>query len=351
MRREIPQVHKKPGTALVLSGGATKAFYFHLGVLKALGIADVSALVGSSAGAMVAALVAMGTDVDTLIAAVHDRQVYLPHLDRIAKSLDSGLLFRLDTCNLARQSAYTGLEALRFFVSLPLLWRRDLIAEALDRWVMSQHHASGFFSADAIEDIFKSMMPSNDFSAAAIDLYVTATSLDSHQRAVFNAAYAFEDANNHFFTGVPVHQAVRASVSLPGMFEPVSIGGSYYVDGEIKQTLSVDLGLALADRVIISHTYQPLYRENGQSVRDMGWLAILKQSLHVMLNERIEVWRDIYEHEYTDKHFIWIHPDPDDTAFFLAPEFSFRPEIQKLIIQSGEAAALKALEKAAAQGG
>ncbi|MBE0690576.1 MAG: patatin-like phospholipase family protein, partial [Anaerolineae bacterium] len=69
MRREIPQVHKKPGTALVLSGGATKAFYFHLGVLKALGIQDFSAMVGSSAGAMVAALVAMGTDVDTLITA------------------------------------------------------------------------------------------------------------------------------------------------------------------------------------------------------------------------------------------------------------------------------------------
>ena len=351
MRREIPQVHKKPGTALVLSGGATKAFYFHLGVLKALGIQDFSAMVGSSAGAMVAALVAMGTDVDTLITAVHERKVYVPHLNRIAKSLDSGLLFRLDACNVARQSAYTGFEALRFFVSLPMLWRGDLIAEALDRWVMSQRHAPGFFSADAIEGIFKAMMPSNDFRDADIDLYVTATSLDSHQRAVFNASYAFEDANNHFFTGVPVHQAVRASVSLPGMFEPVNIGGKYYVDGEVKQTLSVDLGLALADRVIISHTYQPLYRDNGHSVRDMGWLAIFKQALHVMLNERIEIWRDIYEHEYAGKHFIWIHPDPEDTEFFLAPEFSFRPEIQKMIIRSGEVAAFKALENAAASGG
>ncbi|MCL4247360.1 MAG: patatin-like phospholipase family protein [Anaerolineae bacterium] len=351
MRREIPQVHKKPGTALVLSGGATKAFYFHLGVLKALGVNDVTAMVGSSAGAMVAALVAMGTTVDDLITAVHEREIYVPRLDTIAKSFDSSLLFRLDTCNVARQSAYTGIEALRFFASLPLLWRQDLVAEALDRWIMSQRYAPGFFSADAIENIFKSMMPSNDFRAAEIDLYVTATSLDSHQRAVFNARYAFEDANNYFFTDVPVHQAVRASVSLPGMFEPVSIRGKYYIDGEVKQTLSVDLGLALADRIVISHTYQPLYRNDGQSIRDMGWLTIFKQALHVMLNERIEVWRDIYEHEYPDKHFIWIHPDPEDTEFFLAPEFSFRPEIQKMIIRSGEVAALKALENAAAQGG
>ncbi|MCA9911277.1 MAG: patatin-like phospholipase family protein [Anaerolineae bacterium] len=121
MRREIPQVHKKPGTALVLSGGATKAFYFHLGVLKALGVNDVTALVGSSAGAMVAALVAMGTSVDQLIRAVYEREIYVPHLDRIEKSFDSSLLFRLDAYNLARQSAYTGLEALRFFASLPLL--------------------------------------------------------------------------------------------------------------------------------------------------------------------------------------------------------------------------------------
>ncbi|MCA9911551.1 MAG: hypothetical protein KC519_23010, partial [Anaerolineae bacterium] len=96
---------------------------------------------------------------------------------------------------------------------------------------------------------------------------------------------------------------------------------------------------------------QPLYRETGNSVRDMGWLAIFKQSLNVALNERIEVWRDIYEHEYPGKQFIWIHPDPEDAEFFLAPEFSFRPEIQKMIIHSGEVAALKALETAAAQGG
>lgn len=351
MHRELPQLPKKHGTALVLSGGATKAFYFHLGVLKALGLEGISSIVGTSAGALVGALVAAGTPTDTIIAAIHQQEVYLPHLDRMVHPINSSLLFRLKTRHLATQSAHTGLEALRFLLSLPVLCRQDIVAEALDRLVLSQRHVPGFFSADSIEDLFRTLLPSNDFTQTEIDLYIAATSLDTHERAVFNARYEFEDKDNHFITEVPIHKAARASISLPGMFEPVKIRNRYYVDGEVKQTLSVDIGLALADRVIVSHTYQPLYRPNMPSVREMGWLAIVKQALHAILYERILIWRDLYEHEYPEKRILWIQPDPEDVDFFLAPEFSFRPEVQNRIIKSGEVAALKALEAAASPGG
>ncbi len=345
LMRDIPQLQKKPGTALVLSGGATKAFYFHLGVLKALQQEPISSIIGSSAGAVIGAFIASGATVDNLLTSLYQKRVYLPKFDSWVKTLTSTMLFRPRYVNLTRQSVATGTATLRFLLSLPMLQDRDLVAEALDRLVQSQSHVTGFFDAVALENLFKSLLPSTDFADTEIDLYVTATGLDCRIRGVFNGIYQFEDEENSFMTDVPIHRAVRASTCIPGMFEPVKINGRYYIDGEIKQTLSADIGVRLADRVIISHTYQPLYMNGGRTVRDLGWLNIVKQSTSIILSERIAVWRQIYQRENPDKEIIWIQPDPDDIEFFLAPDFSFRPEVQKKMIRSGEVAAMKALSQ------
>ena len=342
MRRELPSLHKKPGTALVLSGGATKAFYFHIGVLKALKIQDITSVVGTSAGAIAGAVVASGINVDSLIASLYQNSVYVPRFGHVVKTLTSTMVFRPRIDQLALQGLYSALASVQFLMSLPFRCKQDIVAEFLDRLLLSQRHAPSFFEASELENYFRSVLPSNDFRNTDIDLYVTATSVDSHERAVFNSVYDFEDDYNHFMTDVPIHRALRASSSIPGVFEPVKIKNKYYMDGEVRQTLSMDIGLALADRIVISHTYHPLYLANG-SVHDMGWFSILKQSLHIALYERITSWRDIYAAQYPDKEVIWIEPAPDDEVFFLAPEFSFRPEVQKQMVECGERAAIKAL--------
>src|SRR5690606_25630297 len=133
--------------------------------------------------------------------------------------------------------------------------------------ILSQRHAPSFFTASELEHLFRTLLPSNDFRDALIDFYVIATSLDTSERAVFNGSVAFQDEHNHFITDVPIHRALRASMSIPGMCEPVKIENKYYIDGEVRQTLSMDIGLALADRVIVSHTYHPLYLPKG-SIHD-----------------------------------------------------------------------------------
>lgn len=343
--REIPQLEKKRGVSLVLSGGATKAFYFHLGVLKVLQPEPISSVVGTSAGAVMGAFIASGATVDNLLASLHQKKVYLPKFDTWVQTLTSTMLFKPRYQDIAWQAVLTGFSGLRFLASLPVLVNRDLVAEAIDRLIDSQSHVTGFFDAIALETLFKSLLPSSDFSQTEIDLYVVATCLDCRMRGVFNGLYEFEDSENWFMTNVPVHKAVRASTCIPGMFEPVRINGKYFVDGEIKQTLSADIGVQLADKVVISHTYQPLYLGDEVSVRNMGWLNIVKQSTSVIFSERIAVWRRIYEQQNPDKEIIWIQPDPEDAEFFAAPEFSFSPDVQKRIIRSGEIAALKALNK------
>jgi NTE family protein len=346
MHRELPLLHKKPGTALVLSGGATKAFYFHIGALKVLNLHDINSIVGTSAGAIVGGLIASGVSVDTVIASLNQKELYAPHFKKVIKKFTSTSLFKPNLSHLAIQGFFTTLAGVKFMLALPSLYhKQDIVAEFLDRLILSQQHATGFFDASELEILFKEILPSNDFSKTNIDLYVVATSLDRQERAVFNGLYDFKDPNNQFMTNVPIHKAVRASMSIPGMFDPVKINGKYYIDGEVKQTLSMDIGLALADRVIISHTYHPLFLPEAASVRDSGWLNILKQALQIAFYERISVWRDIYAQTYPEKQFIWIEPEEDDIHFFLAPEFSFRPEVQREMIRSGERAALRALSK------
>lgn len=343
--RDLPQLQTKPGIALVLSGGATKAFYFHLGVLKVLQLGEVSSIVGSSAGAVMGALIASGASVETLLNSLHQKQVYLPKFDSWMKTLTSTMLFKPQYTDFIRQTVATGCNSLKFVFSLPRIYDKDILAEFIDTVINSQSRVTSFFDAVALENMFKSLLMSEDFRETEIDLYVTATALDSSTRAVFNGKYDFDDGENVFMTDVPIHRAVRASASIPGMFEPVKIKGLYYVDGEVKQTLSADIGIRLADTVVISHTYQPLQLKSG-SVRDLGWVNILKQSLFMVFRERIDIWHSIYEQEHPDKKIIWIEPEPDDIEFFLSPDFSFRPEVQERLIACGERAAIRAFESA-----
>jgi NTE family protein len=343
----LDQLEPKPGTALVLSGGATKAFFFHVGVLKVVQPTEVSAIVGSSAGAIAGALLASGTSIDDLIRVLDEHKIYLPDSDTWLTNLRSTMLFKPRYSNIVRQSAFTTYRTLRWLSSLPLIYKNDVVAEFLDVLTNSQSKVSGFFSAVALEDLLQSVLPSLDFRDLKTDLYVVATDIDNHRRAVFNPHYTMMDDDNHFMCDVPLQRAVRASASIPGVFDPVMIKGRHYVDGEIKRTLSADIGMSLADRVIVSHTYQPLNLPENQTLVDKGWLSVVKQSAYIVFHERIRVWERIYRERYPDKEIICIQPEHDDEVFFDAPQFSFRPEVQKALIHSGEMAARHTLDRLA----
>jgi NTE family protein len=341
----LDSLEKRDGIALVLSGGATKSFYFHLGVLKVLHLHNISSIVGSSAGAVMGSLIASGISVERLISSVSQKKIYLPELHEWVDTVTSSILFRPRYKSMLGQGLYTGFQSLRLLANLPFLLRQDMLAEFLDALVDSQTKVSSFFSTATFEETLHGLLPSNDFRELETDLYVVATDIDSGRRAVFNSRYELIDEENRFISNVPIQKAVRASVAVPGLFEPVKIGGRYYIDGEIKRTLSADIGIRLADTVIVSHTYQPLERPENRSVKNLGWFNILKQSLYIVFHERIRVWEQLYHEQFPEKRLICIAPDPDDESFFLAPQFSFRPEVQDLLIKSGEKAARHALEK------
>jgi NTE family protein len=193
-------------TALVLGGGGVTGIAWELGVLLGLrdegvDLLDVDLTIGTSAGAAVGAEIHSGTDLEEL----YRRQLDPEHqeipaeldLERMAQIF--GELFtpqRPDAAALARVGAHA-LAA----PTVPEATRRAVI-----EW----------------------RLPSHEWPAAA--LRVTTVDAASGEFRVFDAA-----------SGVSLVDAVAASCAVPGIWPPVSIGGSRYVDGGMRSPTNADL--------------------------------------------------------------------------------------------------------------
>jgi NTE family protein len=93
---------------------------------------------------------------------------------------------------------------------------------------------------------------------------VVATQLETGQRTVFRRGN----------TG----QAVRASSSIPGVFEPVTIGRYHYVDGGIVSPVPVDAARQLGADIVIAVDISN--KANGKNPD--GMLGIVNQSITIM---------------------------------------------------------------------
>ena len=173
---------------LALGGGGVRGF-FHLGLLRALDEAGVrvTALAGSSAGALAAAAYAFGLPLrpEPILEATRD-----PELLRLAKSgkLQSGLLF---------------LRSLR----RPALADPERYRQGLTR----------LFGDARVED-------------ARVPLRIAAADLATGELVVLDRG--------------PVVDAVLASGSIPGIFPPKPLGSRLLVDGDVAEKVPVS---AVAD--------------------------------------------------------------------------------------------------------
>ncbi len=110
----------------------------------------------------------------------------------------------------------------------------------------------------------------DSFSATEIPLYITATDLETGRKHVFHEG--------------PVSQAVLASTAIPGVFSPVEIDGSSYVDGGVVANLDLDTAVELGAKDILaidlSHCFgQP----EPASVMD-----VITRTVDIVLRHRVE---------------------------------------------------------------
>lgn len=256
----------RPRVAFVGSGGAAKGVA-HIGVLRAmeeLGI-DADICVGASAGAIAGAFYAQGFTPSQMI------DWFRPFWQR-------------------------GLEApplkARYFLGLPNDEQRQSLG----------YLTSGFFSIDRFERFVAEQLPTDDFRELDKRLLVTAADIDGRGRVVFGRGYR-ED--------VPISRAVAASSCVPVLFRPHRIGDRYYMDGEVVRTLSIDLAVeAGADVVIISNVYRPYVGRLGSpSIVHQGGLAVARQALNTILNEKEKRGIDLIHRMYPQIQVLVVSPD------------------------------------------
>lgn len=204
---------KKPVVGLVLGAGAARGFA-HVGVIKALEAQGIrpDIVVGSSAGSVIAALLASGATGN--------------ELNRLALNLD---------------------EATIADWGLPFAGR-----------------FGGLIKGDALQNMINREVQNKSIEQMRIPLGIVATELQSGKGVLFRTGN----------TG----QAVRASCSVPGVFQPTVIGGKEYVDGGLVAPVPVSyarqMGATLVIAVNISS--EPVHQDAT------GTLGVLQQTISIM---------------------------------------------------------------------
>ena len=303
---------KPPRHALVLAGGGVVGGLYEVGALLALDAlldgftaCDFDLYVGSSAGALVAALLANRVSPERLREALeHDRRT----LPRLSGSQFLSLPWRSYLATLPRIAATLP----RVAIGLCVNWREALVLDTLGSLLGLLPH--GIFSLDGLEAYVRHMLTrggrTNDFRRLKRRLYIPSTVLNTGEVHVFGA-----NARER----TPISAAVAASAAVPLLFEPVRIDGVDYIDAAVTKTahagLAVDCGARL---VVIVNPVRPLVLETTArgSIREGGPLAIASQGLRVVLHRRLRDGLRRHAREHADRDVVLLEPYERDMRLF-----------------------------------
>jgi NTE family protein len=237
----------QPGkkTALVLAGGGVTGFLYEVGVLTALDevagralSSDFDLYVGTSAGAVLAALLANGARPAEIFEAVSQDDVGSPFYfqSRDILGVGSGGPLRM-MGQFARATFGTLGRALR-----AKQWPSfaQMFAD------FQEHHPPGFYSTEALEktlcDRFSVLGYSHQFDKLSRELFVTGTDIDTGEHLVFGAG---EFADSH------ICRAVAASCAIPVFFRPIRIGDRDVVDGGVSEVCPLEIAVERGANVIV----------------------------------------------------------------------------------------------------
>ncbi|MEX2220998.1 MAG: patatin-like phospholipase family protein [Candidatus Rokuibacteriota bacterium] len=260
--------------ALVLAGGGVIGGMYEVGALAALdeGVPgfranDFDLYVGSSAGSVVAALMANGVRPLDLYR-ILDEEREDPLNFRRGSVYHKGA-FSSAARNVAQFVWAIGKRAV---VDFRLEWP-DLLARS------GGDMPAGFFSLGPLEAYLREALLakglSNSFTGTPKPLLIAAVALDRAERVVFGAGDLMD---------VPISEAVAASSAIPGFFEPYRIRGRDYVDGDVGYTGHADLAVDAGATVLVAvnpAVPQSLNEQDGPEIRRGGLYAIMEQATHI----------------------------------------------------------------------
>lgn len=233
--------------ALVLGAGGVTGLAFEAGVLPGLGVdhgvelSDAHDLVGTSAGAIVAALAGLGLDARDLAALVAATpQHFSEHAVRVQPSFDPegipstpGLVRMLRPQSPRDVVAVTRLTLRRQYRAAVLRMLRDGSFDMRARIAFLEGH---------------------DWPCGR-ELMICATNSSDGDRVVLNAG-----------TGTALFDAVLASCAVPTVMQSVLIGAHSYVDGGLVSPTNADV-LAGAQRASLTVVVSPMSGADSRTVQ------------------------------------------------------------------------------------
>lgn len=303
--RRLPGFRAPARRALVLAGGGVVGGMYEVGAIAALEEAlpgfranDFDLYVGSSAGAVVATLMANQVRPRDLYTILDEEQDDPLNFHR--GSVYHRGSFATATRNFARLIWAVGKKAVTKY---QLEWP-DILARSGDDM------PAGFFSLAPLEAYVREALAakglSNSFRDCPRPLLIPAIDLDRAERVVFGTGP---------FVDVPISQAIAASAAIPGFFEPYRLGGRDYVDGDVGHTGHVDLAVDRgASIVLVVNPAVPL-RVGGSDdseVRHRGMYAIMEQAGHITSVKLLELGLAELQlrHPEIEVHLIQPNPSP-----------------------------------------
>jgi NTE family protein len=280
----------RPRTCLVLSGGGARGAA-HIGVLKVLERerVPIDCVVGTSMGAIIGGAWALGVpaeQIEIALRAVRWNRVLSDDPDRPQRSVRSKELER----------RRFGAAEIGYRDGAAVLPRGAVIGQQFE-----------FFLAQ----LYGVAARRDSFDELPIPFRALATDIESGRLVVLDRG--------------SLNEAVRASMSVPGVFSPKEVGGRLLVDGGLVRNLGVDVARSLgAERVVAVNLGTPLA---GRETLD-SLLGVTGQMIAILTEQNVE--RSLAELGPAD---LLISPTLGD---FSAADFAGAPDV----IPLGEAAAL-----------
>jgi NTE family protein len=306
-------------TALVLGGGGFTGAVYEIGALRALDLLSVNrsvnqfdVYVGTSAGALVAALTANGVTPEQMMRVVNN-QTPTPFRD-----INLGMLLRPNYLEFVTKGVKLPLHLLGMARGLGRAFSTVDLAIAL-----ADALPSGLYSGGGLEKYVRTTLSdpdrSDDFRLLEPELYLAATDLDTCERLVLGAE-GWDD--------VPISLAVRASAALPMVYQPVEVKGRELIDGGIVSTTNLDIAVeAGAKFIVVVNPLVPYVNDFtkeiptllGTKVRrvsDMGFAKIAYQTFKLLAYQRLHEMASQWQELYPGVDIVLIEPEPDDELMF-----------------------------------
>jgi NTE family protein len=261
---------KRKKVALVLSGGGAKGTA-HIGALKVLERAGIpiDIITGTSMGSLIGGIYACGHPAS--------------EIDSVVRTLDWSFVLS-DREELKKQSLHEREKQNTYVIS-----KEFLLGGKNSKKSEGRSQGGGFImgkNVSALIDAFTAPYhDSIDFNTLPIPFACVATDVVDYSEQVFHSGI--------------LSRAMRASMSIPGVFAPVRMGERVLVDGGLTNNFPVDVARAMgADYVIGVDVQEPLRKASDLTTTSSILLQIVDHNCQHKYEENVAM-TDIHIHVNT----------------------------------------------------